>query len=80
VDPKQCFSWELVGKASKLGLRLLPLPVEYGGSGITDQSAQIIIMEELGAGDLGFASVFRSQISLVDMFMRLCNIKGGPKM
>jgi alkylation response protein AidB-like acyl-CoA dehydrogenase len=73
VDPKQCFSWELVGKASKLGLRLLPLPVEYGGSRITDQSAQIIIMEELGAGDLGFASVFRSQISLVDMFMRLCN-------
>lgn len=75
VDPKECFSWELVRKASKLGLRLLPLPVEYGGSGITDQLTQVIIMEELGAADLGFASVFRSQISLVDMLIRLCNEK-----
>ena len=73
LNPKECISWDLVKKASQLGLRTLPIPVEYGGGGITDFLTQVIVMEELGAADLGFASVFRSQISLADMMVKLCN-------
>jgi len=73
ADPKECLSWDLIKKASKLGLRTLPVPTDYGGGGITDFLTQAIVMEELGAADLGFASIFRSQISLADMMVKLCN-------
>lgn len=73
LDPRQCFSWDLIRRASKLGLRLLSLPSEYGGGGITDQFTQVLVMEELGKADLGFGSIFRSQISLLDMLVKLCN-------
>ena len=32
-DPKDCYPAELINKASKLGLRTLAVPEEYGGSG-----------------------------------------------
>lgn len=73
VDPMECFSWELVKKASKLGLRTLSIPTEYGGEGITDFLTHAIVLEELGAADLGFASIFRSQIALADMMVKQCN-------
>ncbi len=57
-EPADCFSWELVDKASELGLRLAALPVEIGGEGITDLLTQVILFEELAAGDLGFATMF----------------------
>ena len=30
-DPKDCYPGELVRKASRMGLRTLPLPEQYGG-------------------------------------------------
>jgi alkylation response protein AidB-like acyl-CoA dehydrogenase len=55
VDPKDCYPWDLLKKASKLGLRTLSIPTEYGGGGVKDLISYIITVEELGAGDNGFA-------------------------
>lgn len=75
TDPKDCFSWDLVKQASRLGFRTLNLPAEYGGGGIKSELTQAIVIEELAAADLGFASIFRSQLCLTGMLMRQCNKK-----
>ncbi len=46
--------WDLVERASALGLRQLPYPPEHGGGG-ADVLTCCIAGEELAAGDLGFA-------------------------
>ena len=73
TEPKDCFPWELLKKASKLGLRTLSIPTEYGGGGVQDLLSHIIVMEELGAGDNGFASCIRSVIGLAAAMDILCN-------
>jgi acyl-CoA dehydrogenase len=54
IDPGQCYSMELIKKASKLGLRTTGVPKEYGGVGL-DLLTQTIMWEELAWGDIGFA-------------------------
>lgn len=56
VDPKDCFPWELVKKASALGLRTCAMPKEWGGQEICLLD-RVIICEELGAGDAGFGTI-----------------------
>ena len=58
IDPNECISWELVKKASDLGVRILAIPQEYGGLG-ADAITRLIIQEELGAADIGFADLMR---------------------
>lgn len=71
-DPKECFSWELVKKASSLGLRTMALPEAYGGSG-AEQMLHVIVLEELGVGDLGFASMIGQHTKYTDTLVNLCN-------
>ncbi|MFQ6111947.1 MAG: acyl-CoA dehydrogenase family protein, partial [Nitrospinota bacterium] len=52
-DPKECFSWDLLRKASKLGLRTMTLPEEWGGMN-ADILTRVVLGEELAVGDLGF--------------------------
>lgn len=73
LDPKECFPWELLKKASKLGLRTMSIPSEYGGGGVKDLISHIIVMEELGAGDSGFASCIRSTVAIASWMNALCN-------
>lgn len=73
VDPKECFPWELLKKASQLGLRTMSVPSEYGGGGINDIISQIILIEELGRGDHGFASCIRSCVGLASWMDVLCD-------
>ncbi len=73
VDPKECFPWDLLRKASKLGLRTMSIPSEYGGAGVTDLLSHIIVMEELSAGDHGFGSCIRSAVGLISVMDVLCN-------
>lgn len=75
TEPQDCFPWELLKSASKLGLRTLSVPEEYGGGGVHDLISQIIVMEELGAGDNGFASCIRSAVGLAHLMAILCNKK-----
>jgi alkylation response protein AidB-like acyl-CoA dehydrogenase len=53
VDPVDCYAPELVKRASELGLRTLKIPREYGGHG-ADCLTEVIVLEELCTGDVGF--------------------------
>jgi len=65
MDPKDCFSLDLLKKASAMGLRTLAVPKEYGGPGC-DQLTIAVILEELGAVDLGFASMIGQHTKYCD--------------
>lgn len=56
-EPDKAFDWELVRKASKLGLRTLSVPKEFGGEG-ADVLTLAMVGESLAYGDLGFAVAF----------------------
>jgi alkylation response protein AidB-like acyl-CoA dehydrogenase len=53
ADPVAAYPVELVRKSSELGLRTLKIPVEYGGLG-ADCLTEVVVLEELCAGDIGF--------------------------
>ncbi len=55
--PEDCFSWDLVERASAVGLRTMTLAEEYGGSGV-DFATTALAVEELAKGDMGLAVVF----------------------
>ena len=52
ADPSQTFPADLIREASRLGLRTLKIPKEYGGAGV-DALTEVIVQEELSAGDVG---------------------------
>jgi acyl-CoA dehydrogenase len=58
TNPAECISWELIKKASDLGIRVLGIPREWGGLG-ADIITRLIVQEELGAADIGFADFLR---------------------
>jgi len=58
TDPKECIPWDLIKKASQLGLRTLSIPEKFGGGG-ADYVTLAIVLEELGAADQGFATIIR---------------------
>jgi len=51
------FPWEMVRKGSKLGLRTLSLPREYGGPDL-DLLTWLVIIDELGYADISCAKIF----------------------
>ena len=55
ADPAKAWPADLFREASKLGLRTFKLPREYGGRGV-DTLTELIVLEELCAGDLAFGS------------------------
>jgi len=72
TDPQECIPWELIRKASSLGLRTMTVPEEYGGLG-ADYLTQAIVLEELGAGDLGFAGIMRCCMTYASVLVKECN-------
>lgn len=73
ADPKDCVPWDLFRKAAKLGLTTMSLPAEYGGGGVKDVISLMIICEEMGAGDNGFAGSIRHAIGLTAWMDTLCS-------
>lgn len=71
-DPKDCYPWELLKKASAMGLRTLSIPAEYGGGGVTDLVTYVIVCEELAAGDHGFANSIKHVLENVALMNVLC--------
>lgn len=61
-----CFRWDLVEKASKIGLRTLTLDKKYGGPGV-DSLTTALVLEELAAGDLGFSVIIAQTVKIVQM-------------
>jgi alkylation response protein AidB-like acyl-CoA dehydrogenase len=58
TDPQACVPWDLLKKASALGLRTTAIPEAFGGEG-ADYLTLAIILEELGVADQGFATIIR---------------------
>jgi alkylation response protein AidB-like acyl-CoA dehydrogenase len=58
TDPLDCVPWDLLKKASGLGLRTAAIPERFGGEG-ADYLTLAIILEELGVADQGFATLIR---------------------
>ena len=73
ADPNDCIPWDLLKQAAKLGLTTMSVPTEYGGGGIKDLITLMIAVEELGAGDNGFAGTIRHAIGLTAWMDTLCS-------
>ncbi len=71
-DPGDCYPWELLKAAARMGLTTMSIPTEYGGGGVTDLVSRIIACEELGYGDNGFAGTIRHCIGLTAWMDTLC--------
>jgi alkylation response protein AidB-like acyl-CoA dehydrogenase len=68
-DPLGRFPWDLIESASRrLDLRTLALREEFGGPGGWDELSQALVLEELSAGDMGLAQVFRAQFVYTEFF------------
>ncbi|MBI1724698.1 MAG: acyl-CoA/acyl-ACP dehydrogenase [Candidatus Tectomicrobia bacterium] len=71
-DPKKGFSWELLRKADKLGLRTLTLGPEDGGIN-ADIITRCVVGEELATGDLGFAVCLDQVWKIAAGIVHLCS-------
>ncbi|MGH2684719.1 MAG: acyl-CoA dehydrogenase family protein, partial [Actinomycetota bacterium] len=70
VSPAEAFSWELVDAATEYGLRLAPLPSDFGGGG-TDFLTNAVMLEEIAAGDLGTSVVLAQTWKFAQLIMEL---------
>lgn len=71
ADPAACFSWEIVERASALGLRTLTLEAAYGGAG-ADSLTTALLVEELALGDLGVSVIFAQTWKILQTLQRAC--------
>jgi alkylation response protein AidB-like acyl-CoA dehydrogenase len=61
--PEDCFSWEIVERASALGIRTATLPEELGGVE-ADSLTTAMIVEELAKADLGVSVIFAQTLKI----------------
>ncbi len=60
-DRDSIFPREAISKANELGLLTLKIPEKYGGGGM-GSFEEVIVLEELGCGDPGFATASGSSM------------------
>ncbi|MEU7482601.1 acyl-CoA dehydrogenase family protein [Streptomyces sp. NPDC042319] len=63
--------WDLWRKAAEVGITGFMLPAEYGGGGFTDVFTQVLVQEELCAGDLGIGNLLCSNGFFADPVLEL---------
>jgi alkylation response protein AidB-like acyl-CoA dehydrogenase len=62
-NPEDCFSWEIVEKASAVGIRTATLSAEYGGAG-ADSLTTAMMIEELAKADMGVSVVIAQTLKI----------------
>lgn len=70
ADPAKSFDWSLVREASRLGLRTLSMPKEYGGEN-ADVLTLAVVGEALAQGDLGFAVAIDQTVKIIRAIVEL---------
>ena len=70
ADPAKSFDWALVREASRLGLRTLSMPKEYGGEN-ADVLTLAVVGEALAQGDLGFAVAIDQTVKIIRAIVEL---------
>ncbi len=87
-NPEDCFSWDMVERASAVGIRTLTLTGEYGGAGADSLTAAMVI-EELAKVDLGVSVIFAQTLKIAqtlqhaatkeqkERFLPKCSSMGG---
>lgn len=72
VDPRDRFPWDLWKKAHDMGLLALPISREWGGGGAS-YLTQVIVCEELGAGDASFGKGYATHLQKASSLDRILN-------
>jgi alkylation response protein AidB-like acyl-CoA dehydrogenase len=72
ADPAQRVPWRWIETLSRMGVRTMPVPVEYGGAG-ADVLTTCLIGEELAAGDLGLAVIFDQTWKFIPLITTACS-------
>jgi alkylation response protein AidB-like acyl-CoA dehydrogenase len=72
ADPRDCWSWDIVEAADRLGLRTLTLASEYGGPEVDTQTAAAVV-QELCRADLGVGVVISQNLKLIRMLQEGAN-------
>jgi alkylation response protein AidB-like acyl-CoA dehydrogenase len=71
-NPVDRFPWDLWKKAHAMGLLTLPLSPKWGGGG-ADRLTQLIVCEELGAGDGSFGKSVATHLQKAHFLERVLN-------
>lgn len=70
AEPDKSFDWSIIREASKLGLRTLSVPKEFGGEG-ADVLTLAIVGEQLSYGDLGVGVAFDQTWKIMTMLAHI---------
>jgi alkylation response protein AidB-like acyl-CoA dehydrogenase len=71
-DPAERFPWEILDHAHREGLLRFGLPEAYGGTSV-DEVTLCLLMEELGAADIGVAAIIAQYWNCVQLIDRMGN-------
>lgn len=71
LDPAERAPWDWIETLSRLGVRTMPVPEEFGGAG-ADVLTTCLIGEELAAGDLGLAVIFDQTWKFIPLITTAC--------
>ena len=71
-DARRRVPWDLVAEGSRRGWRTLGLPAEHGGGGAT-VLALCVLIEELAAGDMGYAVIIDQTLKVQRILARLAS-------
>lgn len=72
ADAAERVPWDWIETLSKMGVRTMPVPEEYGGAG-ADVLTTCIMGEELAAGDLGLAVIFDQTWKFIPLITTACS-------
>jgi alkylation response protein AidB-like acyl-CoA dehydrogenase len=71
-DPAAGFSWDIVEKASEVGIRTMTLSEQWGGLS-TDSLTTAMVIEELAKGDIGVSVIFAQTLKIAQIMQKALN-------
>ncbi|HEY8487410.1 MAG TPA: acyl-CoA dehydrogenase family protein [Limnochordales bacterium] len=71
-DARDRVPWDWVEELSRMGLRTLAVPREYGGGGASPLTL-CVVAEELAAGDMGLACIFDQTWKITRVFSEMAS-------